>query len=109
MPDKSQVIIEGGDRIKHIQVAAVEKGDVSKVLVVRVSEAGDFSTYTLRLVKDDTTDDPPDGVDPVLASIDFSFKVLCNNDFDCQPAHDCPPEPVKTPEISYLAKDFASS
>lgn len=119
MPDKSQVIIEGGDRIKHIQVVAVEEGvfsppvssppeDASRVLVVRVSEAGDFSTYTLRLVKDDTTDDPPDGVDPVLASIDFSFKVLCNNDFDCQPAHDCPPEPVKMPEISYLAKDFAS-
>ncbi|MBN9385051.1 MAG: putative baseplate assembly protein [Chitinophagaceae bacterium] len=117
--DKSQVIIEGGDRIKNIQVVAVEEGvfsppiasppeDAGKVLVVRVSEAGDFSTYTLRLVKDDTTDNPPDGVDPVMASIDFSFKVLCNNDFDCQPVHDCPPGPQQAPEISYLAKDFAS-
>jgi hypothetical protein len=82
--------------------------DAGKVLVVRVSEAGDFSTYTLRLVKDDTTDNPPDGIDPVLGAIDFSFKVLCGNDFDCQPVHDCPPEPVAAPEISYLAKDFAS-
>lgn len=117
--NKSQVAIEGGDRIRNIKVVSVEEGvfsppvssppeDAGKVLVVRVSEAGDFSTYTLRLVKDDTTDNPPDGVDPVLAAIDFSFKVLCNNDFDCKPVHDCPPEPVKAPEISYLAKDFAS-
>lgn len=119
MLDKGQVVIEGGDRIKNIQIVSVEEGvfsppvssppeDAGKVLVVRVSEAGDFSTYTLRLVKDDTTDNPPDGVDPVMSSIDFSFKVLCNNDFDCQPVHDCPPEPQKAPEISYLAKDFAS-
>ena len=53
-------------------------------------------------------DRPPDGIDPQLASIDFSFKVECPSPFDCAPPQPGPPEPQALPEIDYLAKDYAS-
>ena len=51
---------------------------------------------------------PPDGIDPLFAAVDFSFKVDCPADFDCQPKCDCPPAARAEPEIDYLAKDYAS-
>ncbi len=124
---KKNVIIEGGERIKNIEVLSAIIGsmesppssplsplsppttdDPLKLLMVRVKEAGDFSKYTLRLVTDQDNDDPPTNFDPVLSSIRFSFKVLCQNDFDCKPVCDCDDEPVIQPEINYLAKDYAS-
>ena len=32
------------------------------------------------------------GFDPLLAAVEFSFKVECPTDFDCAPVCDCPPE-----------------
>src|SRR5262245_2538340 len=52
----ANVRIEGGERIRNIEITAVEEeGFISppgdpKVLVVKVKSPGDFSTYTLRLV-----------------------------------------------------------
>src|SRR5689334_19446747 len=117
---KDNVIIEGGERTKNIKVTSVTIGSLASpplsppanapdVLVVEVSERGDFSTYTLRLVKSDAEDSPPpDNFDPILSSIDFSFKVACPTDFDCKTEHVCAPESVTEPEINYLAKDYAS-
>src|SRR5207237_3077448 len=51
---------------------------------------------------------PPDGYDPMLSAVEFSFKVECPSDFDCQPKRVCPPEPRTEPDIDYLAKDYAS-
>lgn len=51
---------------------------------------------------------PPDGFDPILSSVEFSFKVQCPTEFDCQPQRSCPPEQLPEPEIDYLAKDYAS-
>jgi hypothetical protein len=87
------------------------------VLLVRTSAAGDFTTYTLRLVDDAqaaaqdpfAVTDALDGFDPLLAEVAFSFKVECPTDFDClPPAPDCPPQPVAPPTIDYLAKDYGS-
>jgi hypothetical protein len=111
--------IEGGERISDIKVVRVTIGAVmsppgsppgvdARVLVVEVSEAGDFSTYTLRLVQDEDHIDPPDGFDQILSSIQFSFKVLCPSDFDCKQERVCPEERPTPPEINYLAKDYAS-
>src|SRR5207237_10249698 len=83
-------------------------GADARVLAVDVATPGDFSAYTLRLVKDASTGDPPPGFDQVLSSIAFSFKVNCPSDFDCKPQRVCPDESVKPPEINYLAKDYAS-
>ncbi len=79
-----------------------------RVLLVRTEAAGDFSTYTLRLLLSPTSDLPPVNFDPVLSEIDFSFKVECPSDFDCAPDLTCPPEVFEQPEINYLAKDYAS-
>ena len=80
----------------------------ANVLLVRTDSRGDFSLYTLRLVAGATSDEPPAGFDPLLASVEFSFKVECPTDFDCLPACDCPPEAREAPAIDYLAKDFQS-
>lgn len=88
--------------------AALDNPD--HVLVVRTDVYGDFSTYRLSLVASVAQDatEPPTGFDPVLAHVDFSFKVECRSDFDCQQVKACPPEPRPAPPINYLAKDYAS-
>jgi hypothetical protein len=100
--------IEGGERIVNIAVRNVTAGPADDVLTVEVDQAGDFSPYTLRLVASSTSDVVPSGIDPQLASIQFSFKVECPTPFDCAPRHLCPTEPQTQPVIDYLAKDYAS-
>lgn len=98
--------IEGGVRIKNLRVQNISAdGDV---LTVVADRAGDFSTYTLRLVQGPNNDAPPSNFDPQLAAIEFSFKVDCPSEFDCAPEQDCPPERLPKPEIDYLAKDYTS-
>lgn len=108
-PSKSNVRIEGGERVRDIIVteAQVDATDET-VLDVQVDRPGDFSSYTLRLVRDALHPQPPDGIDPMFAAVDFSFKVECPTDFDCRPRCVCPPTERREPEIDYLAKDYAS-
>src|SRR5579885_1605206 len=81
----------------------------NNVIVVRTKSTGDFSTYTLRLILSPSQPNlPPTGFDPVLSAIDFSFKVDCFSDFDCQVSQVCPPPTLPTPQIDYLAKDYTS-
>ncbi len=82
--------------------------DASKVVIVRTNVAGDFSTYSLRLVRSPDDPAPPPGFDPQLSSVDFSFKVECPSDFDCQAVTKCPPDTLPAPLIDYLAKDYTS-
>lgn len=82
--------------------------DAAQVLVVRTSETGDFGTYTLTLALSVLDDEPPPAFDPRMAAVDFSFKVECPSEFDCQPRRDCPPRDAATPDINYLAKDYPS-
>lgn len=82
--------------------------DPEQVLVVRTDSSGDYSTYRLRLVTADNDPSPPPDFDPRLASIEFSFKVECEDDFDCAPRRVCPEPPPAEPRIDYLAKDYAS-
>ena len=112
----ANVRIEGGERIGNITVMSAEIAALTSpplgldadVLAVQVSQPGDFSTYTLRLVRDAEHADPPDGFDPVMSAVDFSFKVACPTDFDCAPAAACTAPPGPQPDIDYLAKDYAS-
>lgn len=75
------------------------------IILVRTNSEGDYFTYRLHLVTDHA---PLAGFDPLLTTVDFSFKVECPSDFDCKPEEICPPEQEKTPPIDYLAKDYAS-
>jgi len=82
--------------------------DADRVLVVRTDSAGDYSWYTLALTRSATESEPPEDFDPVVSRVSFSFKVECASEFDCQGREVCPPQTWPTPQIDYLAKDYAS-
>jgi hypothetical protein len=102
----ANVVIEGGVRIRDIKVVSVSSAN--NVLTVTVNNAGDFSQYTLRIVDPVADNDPPKDFDPRLSEVNFSFKVECPSDFDCEHNTLCPPEQFTEPEINYLAKDYSS-
>lgn len=103
---ENNIIIDGGTRIKNIEVvSAVSDNDILKIIV---NTSGDFSTYTLRLVTSPTDTFPPDGFDSQLSSIEFSFKANCPSDFDCKSVDLCPEDRLPDPRIDYLAKDYSS-
>jgi hypothetical protein len=113
----ANVRIEGGRRIRDIQVTdvqmcRVEDPDLDDCMVVSVDRFGDFSTYRLCLVDPDEDGRPGTapmtGLDPRHACVHFSFKVDCPSTADCKVEDDCPPEVFDEPELSYLAKDYAS-
>jgi len=113
---KENVRVEGGERIRNVNVTNVTLGTGSDdhLLTVELDKPGDFSTYTFRLIHDPNAPPdgfdplPPNGFDPLLSTVDFSFKIECLDDFDCKPERVCPPEPRDEPEIDYLAKDYNS-
>jgi hypothetical protein len=70
-------------------------------LTFEVGAPGDFSIYTLTLVSP--------ALDRFFTTAEFSFKVLCPTDLDCEePEEPCPPLEGDPPPIDYLAKDFLS-
>ena len=118
----NNVLIGGGERLATIPAlwvaaannlpvgtdAALVDGidDKPRTLVVRTTVFGDFSQYTLHLRANSGSDQPPDGFDPKLSEIEFSFKVECPSDFDCATPVLCPPQASAKPDIDYLAKDY---
>ncbi len=115
--DPASVRVEGGRRIRGIQVTHVQikrqaDPEVDDYVLVSVDKYGDFSPYTLRIAALDEhghpTDHPPADFDPRYAQVEFSFKAGCPSDLDCLPGDTCPPTPLVEPEINYLAKDYAS-
>jgi hypothetical protein len=109
--------IEGGKRICDIKVTSVKINHRSEpklgdCMVVKVDKAGDFSTYTLKLVDLDSsgmpTGNPLNGFDPLYSQVEFSFKASCKSDLDCRTAVTCQKERRPEPDINYLAKDYAS-
>jgi hypothetical protein len=114
---KESVVIEGGRRIRDIDVVSVsitrqDDPELDDCMDVVVDRAGDFSTYTLRLAALDDhgrpTDQPPEGFDPRYDRIPFSFKIGCPSDLDCATDESCPPPDRPEPAIDYQAKDYAS-
>jgi hypothetical protein len=103
---KANVEITGGTRVRDPEVTGITW--IDNVLSVEVASAGDFSTYTLRLVASAGVGAPPAGIDPALARITFSFKVDCPSDFDCKPEQTCLAATDVGPVIDYLARDYQS-
>jgi len=110
------VIIEGGRRIRDLRVDAVNvvKSEVTEsdsYMEVIVNKAGDFSTYTLRVVEGKNKNGEwirHPAFDARYDRIEFSFKTDCPSDLDCRQEVVCPPTQREAPEINYLAKDYAS-
>ena len=119
------VVIGGGVRISAIKVVGAWRGDQvpssvlteplgpdpTQILLVQTDSSGDFSTYRLMIV--DSASDPELApraeFDPLLAAVDFSFKVDCPSDFDCAKTPACPPAaPLPPVDIDYLSKDYQS-
>jgi hypothetical protein len=114
---RANVRIDGGTRITGILAEAVHlpsgaDPDQNRDLKITLSQRGDLSTYTLRLVEADEHGRPGtrplSGFDPRCAQAEFSFAAGCATDLDCLAADQCPPQVPPEPEISYLAKDYAS-
>ena len=121
---KDNFRIEGGERIKSVDIAWVAIANalpaseppglvdglvpLDQFMVIRTKIYGDFSLYTLRLLSGAGSDTPPAGFDPRLSEIQFSFKVQCESDFDCASVTPCPTPPATNPRLDYLAKDYAS-
>jgi hypothetical protein len=99
--------IEGGVRITDVRVDAVVS-TAADVITLSTNRAGDFSAYTVRVVTSPVVDEAPEGFDPLLAEVPFSFKIHCESDFDCAEREACPPPIVPTPYINYLARDYAT-
>ena len=121
---KDQLRIEGGERIKSVDIEwislanALPVGEpaslvnglapLNEYLVIRTKMYGDYSLYTLKLVSGPGSETPPAGFDPRLSEIQFSFKVQCISDFDCASSTPCPKPLAANPRLDYLAKDYAS-
>jgi hypothetical protein len=126
--DERNVVIEGGVRITGVEVewaaradavagrlGATEQARVDQLadptaaLVVRPSSSGDYSAYVLRLVRTATdVSEPAPGFDALLSVAAFSFKVDCSSEFDCATDDRCTELEPPSPQIDYLAKDYAS-
>jgi len=111
------VSITGGRRIRDLNVTRVTiqpavDPEPDDRITVELGKAGDFSTYTLSLVEMDAagrpTTQPLPSLDPRYTSLDFTFHAGCASDLDCKQEAFCPPISEVTPDINYLAKDYAS-
>ncbi len=104
--DTQNIRIQGGVRIRNIKPTHVQTSE--NLLRVTVSEAGDFSEYTLSVVSSPTESSVPAGFDQICCSVEFNFKVNCPGEFDCISTIICPTEKIPEPRIDYLAKDYGS-
>jgi hypothetical protein len=92
--------------VRNIAVEEITR--VGHHLEVRVSQAGDFSTYTAHIQATDDGSGPSFAIDPAYAQVQFSFKAGCPSRFDCKPRCEEPPVEREAPAIDYMAKDYES-
>ncbi|HEY0334526.1 MAG TPA: putative baseplate assembly protein, partial [Stenotrophomonas sp.] len=98
--------LEGGRHDRPITIVDVDPHisdgeDRDDWLVVRLDRRGDHGRYRLHLSE-------VDGLDPLYASVEFSFKVGCPSDLDCAATTACVDAAPAEPVLSYLSKDYAS-
>ena len=97
---------EPGPADRELVADAVPAADRSRVLAVRTSSSGDWSTYVLEL-RGAGGRPAPAGFDPPLARAPFAFTVDLPSDMDDRPAAAPAPAPV-SPALDYLARDYAA-
>lgn len=118
------VVIEGGQRIRDIQVQTaqfVHHEDGDTCLHVTINKPGDFSTYCICLIEPAKTSAHclgdqipeverkiPKGIDPRYACAPLQFRTDCPSTADCKPEPCAPEQVYPPPSINYLARDFQS-
>ncbi len=104
----AQVKIAGGSPTAQVTVVSVSPATdaAPRLITVDLNQSGDFSSYTFSFVAASSTTDPPDGLDPQLSTVTFSFKAGCPTIGDCVPSKCCPPNVAAEPDINYTAKDY---
>jgi hypothetical protein len=113
---KENIRIEGGRRIRdmqvtHIEIHREEDPEIDDYMEVFVDRYGDASNYQLCLIEIDPETKKPHpmvGFDSRYSCIEFNFKASCASDLDCKTSTDCAPTQIAPPDINNLAKDFAS-
>jgi hypothetical protein len=103
IPDN--IAITGGSPVKILSISAASS-DAPFVVTVDLSAPGDFSPYQLSVIAGPGITDPPDGFDPQLSTVTFSFKAGCPTPADCLPSTCCPSPARPAPDINYAAKDY---
>jgi hypothetical protein len=93
------------DADRALVTGTTDPSERTRILVVRTSSSGDWSTYVLKLVGPGGTG-VPDGFDEPLAQAPFTFTVDCPSDLDCRVVPHCPPAEVTSPVLDYLARDY---
>ena len=127
--EKENLLILGGTRIQNIGIKLAGRPDEilenlnenekeiinslnstkrKKLIVIKPTQEGDFSVYTLKLVEKGKPEETLSNFDPIFSQIDFSFKIDCIRDFDCKVDMICPPVTFEEPLLDYMAKDYAS-
>jgi hypothetical protein len=95
--------VTGGVRIhpRVTEIRLIEPADPDLERAVRLvfDRPGDSSTYRLQI--------GVGGFDPRYARIDFTFGDSVDYRLDCAPAPEALPTLPRSPELDYLAKDYA--
>jgi len=113
---EKNVRISGGRRIRDIAATSVSPltatgGASDDAIKIKLNKYGDFSTYTLTIVKlanDEPTLEPFENCDPQYSTLEFNFKIDCPTGLDCKTPTQCPPRTLTEPAINYLAKDYGT-
>jgi hypothetical protein len=105
-PSQLRITVGGNASPLHVVSVAPATNAAPRLVTLELNQAGDYSLYNLALVANPSISDPPDGIDPQLSTVDFSFKAGCPTVGDCLPNKCCPPETTPEPDINYLAKDY---
>ena len=106
----ANIVLEGGAPVTVTAVAPATADPYT--VTVQLDRTGDFSLYTLRLAaqtggeKPEPAPEPPDGLDPVLSSVTFSFKAGFPAPADPLPAAPAAAPWPPPPDINYLARDY---
>lgn len=103
-PDNFEV--RGGRRIRDLQVVGLSlerSGDSERddCLRLQLDREGDFSAYQVCLVG-------VEGLDPRYTCAEVRFRLDCPADLDCTGEPPCEDDLGPEPDLSYLAKDYAT-
>jgi hypothetical protein len=100
------IVISGDAPLQVTSITPASDAD-PLLITIQLDRTGDFGPYLFSIVAASGVTDPPDGLDPQLSSLSFSFKAGCPTPADCLPNNCCPAALQAPPDINYLAKDFS--